>query len=119
MEPRRPSPEEMLARARSEAEAERRGQLKIFFGAAPGVGKTYAMLEAAQARKRQGVDVVLGWVETHGRAETDALTHGLEGLPPRVVEHRGLTLQEFDLDAALRRHPGLLVVDELPHTNAP
>jgi two-component system sensor histidine kinase KdpD len=119
MEPRRPSPEEMLARAASEAETERRGRLKIFFGAAPGVGKTYAMLEAGQARKREGVDVVLGWVETHGRAETEALTRGFEHLPSRVVEHRGLTLHEFDLDAALARRPGLILVDELPHTNAP
>jgi two-component system sensor histidine kinase KdpD len=119
MEPRRPTPEEMLVRAQSEAATARRGRLNIFFGAAPGVGKTYAMLEAAQTRKRQGIDVVLGWVETHGRAETAALTAGLEQLPPRVVEHRGITLREFDLDAALRRRPGLLIVDELPHTNAP
>jgi two-component system sensor histidine kinase KdpD len=109
----------MLARAAEEAKREGRGRLKIFFGSAPGVGKTYAMLEAAQARRREGADVVLGWVETHGRAETEALTQGLERLPPREVEHRGLTLHEFDLDAALARHPGLLVVDELPHTNAP
>jgi two-component system sensor histidine kinase KdpD len=119
MEARRPTPEEMLARVAAEARQEGRGRLKIFFGAAPGVGKTYAMLEAAQARRHDGVDVVLGWVETHGRAETEALTTGLESLPPRTVEHRGMALHEFDLDAALARLPGLLVVDELPHTNAP
>jgi len=93
--------------------------LKIFFGAAAGVGKTYAMLEAAHEQRRDGVDVVIGWVETHGRAETEALLKGLEVLPPRTVEYRGTTLREFDLDAALARRPQLILMDELAHTNAP
>jgi two-component system, OmpR family, sensor histidine kinase KdpD len=95
------------------------GRLKVFFGASPGVGKTYAMLEAAQRKKKEGLDVVIGWVETHGRAETDVLLHGLDALPARAVEHRGRTLREFDLDAALARQPGLLLLDELAHPNAP
>ncbi|MBI3848602.1 MAG: sensor histidine kinase KdpD [Planctomycetes bacterium] len=119
MEERRPTPEEMLARASAEEARAKRGRLKIFFGAAPGVGKTYAMLEAAQARKRDGRDVVVGWVQTHKRSETDALTVGLERIPPHPVEYRGVTLDEFDLDAALARRPALILVDELAHTNAP
>ncbi|MGH9867680.1 MAG: DUF4118 domain-containing protein [Candidatus Polarisedimenticolia bacterium] len=109
----------MLARARAEQSAAGRGRLKIFFGYAPGVGKTYTMLEAALARLRDKVDVVVGWVETHGRQETEALAHGLERLPPRQVEYRGVVLQEMDLDAALQRRPALVLVDELAHTNAP
>jgi two-component system sensor histidine kinase KdpD len=108
----------MLARAAEEEARSRRGRLKVFFGMAPGVGKTYAMLENAQARRAEGVDVVLGWVNTHGRRDTEVLTVGLERLPPRVAEHRGIRLEEFDLDAALTRRPGLLLVDELPHSNA-
>lgn len=108
----------MLARAAVEAQRERRGQLKIFFGMAPGVGKTYALLQSAQEKRRAGVDVVLGWVETHGRRETEALTVGLERLPPRRVDYRGLELLEFDLDAALARRPALILLDELAHTNA-
>jgi len=96
-----------------------RGKLKIFFGASAGVGKTFAMLQAAQGRKAEGVDVVVGYVETHGRAETDALLHGLEILPAKFVEYRNAKLREFDLDAALQRRPTLLLVDELAHTNAP
>ena len=108
----------MLALA--EAETPRPGgRLKIFFGAAPGVGKTYSMLEAARQRRAEGVDVLVGWVETHGRAETAALLEGLERLPPRPVEYRGLTLNEFDLEGALARRPELILVDELAHTNAP
>lgn len=116
---RRPSPDELLARAREEADRARRGRLKLFFGAAPGVGKTYAMLEAAQARRRRGDDVVIGWLETHGRADTEAVAHGLERVPPRVVAHRGLSLRELDLDAVKARRPALVLVDELAHTNAP
>lgn len=115
----RPSPEEMLARAEREAQKKHRGRLRVFFGAAPGVGKTYAMLEAAQILKRQGTDVVIGWVETHGRSETARLAEGLERVPARSVEHRGVTLADLDLDAALARRPTLLLVDELAHTNAP
>jgi len=108
----------MLARAADEAERAKRGKLKIFFGMAPGVGKTFALLQGAQERKAAGVDVVLGWVETHGRRETAALTLGLERLAPRRVDYRGLVLQEFDLDAALARGPQLVLLDELAHTNA-
>ncbi|HVO35872.1 MAG TPA: sensor histidine kinase KdpD [Gemmatimonadales bacterium] len=119
MPDRRPEPEALLAQVREEERRATRGRLKIFFGAAPGVGKTYAMLEAARARAREGVDVLVGVVETHGRPETAALLEGLPTLPRRAVEYRGIRLQEFDLDAALARRPGLLLVDELAHTNAP
>ena len=116
---RRPDPDELLERIQGEEARARLGRLKIIFGAAPGVGKTYAMLEAARARKRDGVDVVVGWVETHGRKETEALLEGLEILLPRLLSYRGRELREFDLDAALERHPALILVDELAHTNAP
>jgi two-component system sensor histidine kinase KdpD len=119
MTARRPDPEALLAKVREEERRAGRGRLKIFFGAAPGVGKTYAMLEAAQARVREDVDVLVGVVETHGRPETAALLEGLPSLPRRPVDYRGITLQEFDLDAALARRPGLVLVDELAHTNAP
>jgi two-component system sensor histidine kinase KdpD len=119
MEERRPDPDELLRRARKEEERKREGQLKLFFGAAPGVGKTYAMLEAARQKKREGVEIVVGLVETHGRKETEALLDGLEVLPRRTVEYRGTLLKEFDLDAALHRKPAIMLVDELAHTNAP
>ena len=115
----RPDPDALLAHVTSQEARRRRGKLKVFFGAAAGVGKTYAMLEAARAERADGVDVVVGWVEPHGRAETEALLEGLEVLPPRMVEYRGTTLKELDLDAALTRRPTILVVDELAHTNAP
>ncbi|WP_437901411.1 DUF4118 domain-containing protein [Sorangium sp. So ce124] len=118
----RPDPEALLAAAREEEEREGKGKLKIFFGAAPGVGKTYAMLAAARSLHAEAVDVVVGWVETHGRAETEALLGGpppLPRLPAIEVEHRGRTLRDFDLEAALERRPKLLLVDELAHTNAP
>ena len=118
-ENRRPDPETLLAQVREEERRASRGRLKVFFGSAPGVGKTYAMLEAARARVREGVEVVVGVVETHGRPETAALLEGLLALPRRSVDYRGITLQEFDLDAALARRPGLILVDELAHTNAP
>ena len=119
MNDRRPDPEALLARIREEERQASRGRLKVFFGASPGVGKTYAMLEAARARAREGVDVVVGVVETHGRPETAALLEGLPVVPRRQLEYRGIALQEFDLDAALARRPGILLVDELAHTNAP
>jgi two-component system sensor histidine kinase KdpD len=119
MEERRPSPEALLDRMRREAERSREGQLKIFFGAAPGVGKTYAMLEAAREKREEGVDIVVGLVETHGRRETEALLEGLEVLPRRNVEYRGTIIKELDLDAALARKPAIILVDELAHTNAP
>ncbi len=111
----RPSPEALLRKAAQEG----RGRLKVFLGAAPGVGKTFEMLTEAMARKLSGADVVIGVVETHGRAETEALVHGLEMMPRRTIEHRGQLLTEMDIDAILVRHPGLVLVDELAHTNAP
>ena len=111
----RPDPDALLVAAA----AEMRGKLKIFLGAAPGVGKTFAMLSAAQQLKHDGVDVVVGLVETHGRVETAALLEGLEILPRRSVAYRGQQIEEFDLDAALARRPRLMVVDELAHSNAP
>src|SRR5689334_18069200 len=112
-------PEAFLARIREEEAKASQGKLKIFFGAAAGVGKTYAMLVEAHERRRAGVGVVVGVVETHGRPETAALLEGFETLPLREVDHRGTRLREFDLDAALARKPGLLLLDELAHTNAP
>lgn len=111
----RPSPEALLR----EAAQEGRGRLKVFLGAAPGVGKTYEMLTDAAARRAAGIDVVVGVVETHGRAETEALTRGFEIVPRREVDHQGRTLTEMDLDAILARRPALVLVDELAHTNAP
>jgi len=111
----RPSPDALLALA----EREGRGRLKIHLGAAPGVGKTFAMLSNARRLAGEGIDVVVGLAETHGRAETAALVEGLEVLARRPVVHRGRTLMEFDIDAALARRPALLIVDELAHTNAP
>src|SRR5262245_16700524 len=119
MSDQRPDPEHLLERLRREEEREERAKLKVFFGAAAGVGKTYAMLVEAHERKAAGVDVVVGVVETHGRDETGRLLDGLEQLPRRAVEHRGVRVEEFDLDAALARRPGLVLVDELAHTNAP
>lgn len=119
MEERRPDPDALLEQVQIEEERSRQGTLKVFFGAAPGVGKTYAMLEAAQHRRAEGLDVVAGFVETHGRRETEMLLEGLEVLPRRLVEYRGTQLSEFDLDAALARKPALILVDELAHTNAP
>src|SRR5215207_6174730 len=111
----RPSPDALLKAAEKEA----RCKLKIFLGAAPGVGKTYEMLQAAHRRRKEGIDVVVGVVETHGRAETEAQLASLEVLPRRKVEYRGRTLEEMDLDAILQRRPALVLVDELAHTNAP
>jgi two-component system sensor histidine kinase KdpD len=119
MTDKRPDPDALLARVQEQEALEARGKLKLFFGAAAGVGKTYAMLEAAREKRADGVDVVVGYVEPHGRAETEALLVDLEILPPRLVEYRGATLREFDLDGALARRPSLILVDELAHTNAP
>ena len=119
MTEQRPDPDELLARVQAETARQGQGKLKIFLGAAAGVGKTYAMLETAQERKAVGVDVVVGWVDTHGRAETEALLQGLEVLPRRSIPYRGVSVPEFDLDAALARCPTLILVDELAHTNAP
>ena len=114
----RPNPDELLARIKAEEEQKKRGKLKIFLGYAAGVGKTYTMLEAARQRKKE-LDVVVAYVETHGRAETEALLEGLEIIPRKQVEYRGVMLSEMDLDAVLARHPQLALVDELAHTNAP
>ncbi|TDV12216.1 sensor histidine kinase [Paraburkholderia caballeronis] len=115
----RPDPDELLDRIQRDEDRQQRGRLKIFFGASAGVGKTFAMLQAARRRRDEGIDVVVGVVETHGRKETLALLDGLETLAPARVAHRGRTLAEFDLDAALARKPQLLLVDELAHSNVP
>jgi two-component system sensor histidine kinase KdpD len=115
----RPNPDDLLERLQLDEQQARRGKLKIFFGASPGVGKTYAMLNEARRLRAQGLDVVIGVVETHGRSETAMLLEGLELLPRKPVEHRGTSLHEFDLDAALKRRPAVLLVDELAHSNAP
>lgn len=115
----RPNPDVLLARVREEESRAGRGKLRIFFGYAAGVGKTFAMLEAAQAERAAGTDIIVGYVEPHGRPETEALLKGLECLPLLTVMYRGAGLREFDLDAALGRRPQLILVDELAHTNAP
>ena len=117
--PDRPDPDALLASLADERTRAARGRLKVFFGASPGVGKTYAMLAEAGRLREEGRDVVVGVVETHRREETARLVAGLEVLPRRSVEYRGHTLQEFDIDAALARKPSVLLVDELAHTNAP
>ncbi len=118
MEDRRPDPDELLLRVQQEDHRATGGRLTIFVGAAPGVGKTWSMLEAAREEASHR-PVLIGVVETHGRRETEALLAGFEVLPRRAVEYRGITLQEFDLDAALARRPSLLLLDEMAHTNAP
>lgn len=118
MEELRPDPEELLRKINIENEEMKRGKLKIFFGYAAGVGKTYAMLDAAHSAKKAGVDVVAGYVEPHARPETIGLLKGLEVLDTLKVDYKGITLKEFDLDGALKRHPELILVDELAHTNA-
>ncbi|MGJ0483792.1 MAG: DUF4118 domain-containing protein, partial [Methylomicrobium sp.] len=115
----RPDPDALLARVERKQAKSRRGRLKIFFGMAAGVGKTYAMLLAARERRAENLDIVVGLVETHDRPETKALLQGLELLPSRQIDYRGTVLREFDLDAALKRRPSIILVDELAHTNAP
>ncbi len=115
---RRPNPDDLLAEIRENEARTRRGSLKIYFGYAAGVGKTFSMLENAQRAKRAGRDVVVGYVEPHARPDTQSLLHGLERLPTKGLEYRGVKLREFDLDAALLRHPDLILLDELAHTNA-
>lgn len=113
----RPDPEQLLDKIRQDAAREQRGRLKIFFGASAGVGKTYAMLSSGHTLKQQGVDVVVGVVETHGRGDTMRILEGLEILPRKQVAYRGHTLPEFDIDAALERKPAVILVDELAHSN--
>jgi two-component system sensor histidine kinase KdpD len=115
----RPNPDRLLAALQKDEARKRRGKLKIFFGMAPGVGKTYGMLEAARRELAAGRDVVAGYMETHGRKETEALAEGLPIMPRLQIEHRGVNLTEMDLDALLARRPQLALVDELAHTNAP
>lgn len=117
LDEQRPDPDALLARVKADEARAHRGHLKIFFGMAPGVGKTYTMLEAARAKRAEGIDVVVGVVETHKRAETAALTEGLEFLPARELLYQGRKLREFDIDAALKRRPALILMDELAHTN--
>jgi two-component system, OmpR family, sensor histidine kinase KdpD len=119
MDETRPNPDVLLASLQKQDAQAERGKLKVFLGMAPGVGKTYAMLEAARREQAAGRDVVIGYVETHGRKETDALTEGLPAIPRRHTEHRGVALTELDLDAVLARRPQLALVDEFAHTNAP
>ncbi len=115
----RPDPDALLRQVEAEEARDKHGKLKVFLGASAGVGKTYAMLSQAHEQMARGLNVVAGVVETHGRAETEALVANLETLPPKKSEYRGVTLEEFDLDGALRRKPDLLLVDELAHTNVP
>ena len=119
MPDQRPDPDALLAKVQREEAKAKRGRLKVFFGAAAGVGKTYAMLSAAHEKVSEGVDVVIGLVETHGRADTAALLYNLEVFPPRMVRYRDTEIAEFDLDAALARRPALIIVDELAHSNTP
>ncbi len=117
MQDRRADPDALLAEVQAQERSERRGKLKIFFGATAGVGKTYAMLEAAQRKKAEGADIVVGYVEPHGRAETERLLEGLETIPWQMMSDGASYMREFDLDAALVRRPALILVDELAHTN--
>lgn len=117
MNDERPDPDRLLAAVARDARRAARGRLKIFFGAAAGVGKTFSMLEAARAAKSRGIDVLVGYVEPHGRAETERLLEGLEQLPPLAVRYRGVIRREFDLDGALARRAAVTLVDELAHSN--
>jgi two-component system sensor histidine kinase KdpD len=114
----RQDPDQLLRAIKNETSGHGRGHLKIFFGYAAGVGKTYAMLKAAHVAKSRGIDVVIGYIEPHARPQTTELTVGLERIPTRTVEYNGIVLSEFDIDAALKRKPSLILVDELAHTNA-
>ena len=118
-EDKRPKPESFLAIAQQEETAKKHGKLTIYFGAAPGVGKTYSMLSDARMRNQEGIDVVVGYVETHGRAETEKLLEGLETISPIVTDYKGVQLAEMDLENVLKRRPKIVLVDELAHTNAP
>src|SRR5262245_22736623 len=119
MDERRPDPDALLARVQAEEAKQTKGKLKIFFGAAPGVGKTYTMLEAGREQARDGINVLVGYIEPHVRPETQALVLGLDVLARKEVPYRGTKLVEFDLEAALAERPQLILVDELAHSNAP
>ena len=118
MEENRPDPDKLLTSINQEEETKKRGKLKIFFGMSPGVGKTYSMLQTAHIDLSKGVDVVVGYIESHNRPETSALLEGLEIIPRTKIEYKGTSLEEMDLDAIILRHPYLVLVDELAHTNA-
>jgi two-component system sensor histidine kinase KdpD len=117
MPEQRPDPDQLLVHVKAEEARAQRGRLRIFFGATAGVGKTYAMLEAARAARANGIDVVIGYVEPHGRVETERLMEGIEQVPTQTVRYRDIVRQEFNLDAALARHAAILIVDELAHSN--
>ena len=117
MEEVRPDPDQLLAHVEAEEARAKRGRMRIFFGACAGVGKTYAMLEAARSLRSSGTDVVVGYVEPHARVDTERLLDGLERLPTLPISYRGIVRQEFDLDGALLRRPTILLVDELAHSN--
>lgn len=116
---RRPNPDDLLEGIKRLDDKSKRGQLRVFFGMCPGVGKTFAMLKAAHEKKKENIDVVIGVVETHGRSETAALTSDIEVIPKRKIKYKSTFLEEMDIDAILARKPGLVLVDELAHTNAP
>ncbi len=118
-EPNRPDPDELLAAIKKEEADRHLGRLRVFFGMSAGVGKTYAMLKAGQEKLKDGTDIVIGIIETHGRAETEALLSGLPQIPPKAIEYKGTRIEEMDIDAILARKPKLVLVDELAHTNAP
>ncbi|MGD9592175.1 MAG: DUF4118 domain-containing protein [Candidatus Berkiella sp.] len=117
MEPERPDPEQLLRQVKEEAKHARKGKLKIFFGACAGAGKTYAMLSAAQEKSKEGVNIVAGIIETHGRTETEKLLDGLNRLPLKQIQYQGIIIKELDIDAAIEKKPDILLVDELAHTN--
>ena len=119
MTDKRPDPELLLARIKADEKKETKGKLKIFFGAAPGVGKTHTMLEDAISRKKEGFDIVAGIVETHDRKEIEAMLSQLEEVPRRKINYHGRVLQEFDIDKVLERRPSIILIDELAHTNLP
>lgn len=116
---KRPDPDQLLNHIQRDEAQEKRGKLKIFLGYAAGVGKTYAMLEAAQQRHEEGLDIVVGYIETHKRAETDALLEGLEVISRHETVYRDIFLTEMDTDAILARRPQIVLIDELAHTNIP
>src|SRR5678816_2186868 len=118
-DPERPDPDALLARLKRDHAAAARGNLKIFFGMSPGVRKTHPMHQATRQKQAEQCEVMVGIVETHGRKETEALLEGMPIMPRMQIEYRGTRLEEMDLDAILTWHPGLAVVDELAHTNAP
>jgi len=115
----RPDPDSILASIKNEEAKSIQGKLKIFLGMSAGVGKTYTMLEVAHEAKKEGKDIIIGYVETHNRQETEKLTKGLELIPRKSIEYKGISVEEMDIDSVLQRKPAIVLVDELAHTNAP